>query len=270
MKLVTPFLLVSIITSCVTNTANCASSPTLAWNLERTLPHDSSHFTQGLEIDGDRIFESAGRYGFSAVYEKARDTGAILRKHALDRRWFAEGLTLWNDELIVLTWREQIAQVFDKLLRPIRRLRYSGEGWGLTHDRDHLIMSDGSAALTFRDPYSFTITRRIQVTDDGESITQLNELEYVDGRIFANVWKSNRIAVIDPSDGSVHAWLDLSSLHDALPRGPFWDEAEFVLNGIAYDHDSRQLYVTGKCWPQMFVLSIDPMPVLAGPATSRQ
>lgn len=182
-----------------------------------------------------------------------------MRKRALDRRWFAEGLTVWNSKLIVLTWREQIAQVFDQLLQPIHRIHYEGEGWGLTHDRDHLIMSDGSAALSFRDPASFDVIRRVHVSDRGKSVPQLNELEYVDGWIFANVWKSNRIAVIAPTDGSVRAWIDLTALHDALPKGSLWDESEFVLNGIAYDPHSKLLYVTGKCWPQMFALSVAPM-----------
>ncbi len=258
MKLSIQISLVMFIALCAMNMTASASSPTLSWKLEKTLPHDASHFTQGLEIDGDRFFESSGRYGISSVYEKEIRTGAVLRKHALDRRWFAEGLTVWNGELIVLTWREQIAQVYDKLLKPIRRLHYRGEGLGLTHDRDHLIMSNGSATLTFRNPDSFDVVRRIHVSDHGHSVGELNELEYVDGWVYANVWKTNRIAVIAPSDGSVRAWIDLTALHDSLPKSSQWDESEFVLNGIAYDHNAKQLYVTGKCWPNIFILRVDP------------
>ncbi|MEQ1439848.1 glutaminyl-peptide cyclotransferase [Fontimonas sp. SYSU GA230001] len=244
--------------------AHGEAAQTLSWRVIRTLPHDVSHFTQGLEIHRGRLLESVGRYGRSALYEKSLDTGAVMRQAPFPRDWFAEGVTVAHDRIIVITWLEQIAQVFDLDLRPVAQLRYSGEGWGLTHDGTHLIMSDGSATIRFRNAGDFSVAREIVVKDGAQPVTRLNELEYARGRIYANVWMSDRVAVIDPRSGRVDAWLDFAALRLRLRKPPGWDEREHVLNGIAYDTASDHFYLTGKCWPSLFEVALDALPAQSG------
>lgn len=232
---------------------------TLQWRLIRELPHDVSHFTQGLEIRDGKLLESVGLYGRSALFEKSIDSGEVLRFAQLPRNWFGEGVTVWRDRIIVLTWLQQVAQVFDLDLKPVARHRYTGEGWGLTHDDAMVVMSDGSATLRFRSPDDFAVMREIEVRDGSTRVTRLNELEFARGRIYANVWRSDRIAVIDPASGRVDAWIDLSPLRARLSQPPGWNELDHVLNGIAHDPDSDRFYVTGKCWPTLFEIEIAPV-----------
>jgi glutamine cyclotransferase len=220
-------------------------------------PRDARLFTQGLEWHDGRFIESSGGYGVSVIAETNPATGALLRAKILPREVFAEGLTRWHDRIVQLTWREGLAFIFDLDLQLIGSWRYTGEGWGLTHDEHHFIMSDGSARLSFRRRDDFTVARTVTVTDGGQPVTQLNELEYAHGHVFANLWHSDRIAMIDPKDGKVRAWLDLSALRDRFDKPAGWNAAEHVLNGIAYHPDSGHFYVTGKCWPRLFELQLD-------------
>ncbi|HEY0972930.1 MAG TPA: glutaminyl-peptide cyclotransferase [Solimonas sp.] len=222
-----------------------------------TFPHDETHFTQGLEWRDGRLLETAGGYGVSGLFEKKRANGAVLRRFDLPREVFAEGLTRIDDRLFVLTWRERIAFVFSPDFQLQRSFRYDGEGWGLTNDGAQLIMSDGSARLSFRDPETFAIVRRVDVRDGDAPVEWLNELEYARGWVLANVWQTDRIAMIDPRNGRVRAWLDLSALPARLQGSRRLIPREDVLNGIAYDPGSGHLYVTGKRWPQLFEIAID-------------
>lgn len=223
--------------------------------LVRVLPHDATIFTQGLALHGEQLLESGGLYGQSALHLRASAQGTLLRKHVLPPSDFAEGLAICNDEIHLLTWREQRAWVFDFTLRVKRQLRYAGEGWGLTCIDDELVRSDGSAGLAFLDPRDHRVLRRLTVRDGEDEVSQLNELEYARGWILANVWHRDEVALIDPRSGAVRGWLDLSALRLWLPPTAAQDPQD-VLNGLAYDAGADLLYVTGKRWPALFVLRV--------------
>ena len=177
------------------------------------------------------------------------ESGRVLQQHQLDARVFGEGITIWQNKIIQLTWKSQIAFVYDlKTFRVLGQFRYAGQGWGLTHDDKQLIMSDGSATLRFLDPETFRVQRRITVRDGRRRVTELNELEYVEGEIYANVWYDDRIVRISPETGRVLGWIDLSKLYPASQRA----DRDCVLNGIAYDRQRRCLLVTGKNWPRLY------------------
>ncbi len=216
-------------------------------------PHDQQAFTQGLIYLDGHLYESTGIEGHSSLREEDLETGRILQLHDVASKYFAEGLTDWGNTLIQLTWQSHVAFVYDRAtFRFLRTLTYDGEGWGLTHDAKSLILSDGSSNLRFLDPTTFRETRHIVVTDHGKPVTQLNELEYIHGEIYANVWHSDRIARIAPATGKVNGWIDLSGLL------PAQSNAEAVLNGIAYDAIHDRLFVTGKLWPRIFEIKITP------------
>jgi glutamine cyclotransferase len=245
-------------------TASCARSRspiTLPVSLVAAMPHDPEAYTQGLQwIDG-RLFESTGLYGQSSVREVDLSTGTVLRRYDLPAMFFGEGLTRHDGTLYLLTWREQTLFTFNPdTLEPTGQYPLPGEGWGLTSDGDHLIKSDGSSTLTWFDPATRAEIRRLRVTENGKPLINLNELEWIDGWIFANVYLTDRIVVINPADGRVHATLDLGGLRQHLPRP---HRAE-VLNGIAYRPDTGHLLVTGKQWPRLFALAVD-LPVLGKP-----
>ncbi len=225
----------------------------LTYQIVSTRPHDPDAYTQGLEFHGDRLYESSGQYGESALREIVPATGKVLRKRPLAKTVFAEGLTIFGNEVFILTWKAGTAYVLDpETLKPLRTLSYTGEGWGLTHDASHLIMSDGSSDLRFLDPKDFSVVRTLAVKDGNSPLKNLNELEMVDGQIFANIYTTDRIARISPDTGQVTGWLDLRGLrHQLTPPG----RAE-VLNGIARDPATGHLIVTGKYWPQMFEIKI--------------
>lgn len=233
-----------------------AAAPTWAWTLERELPHDSGHFTQGLLFVGNRLYESSGGYSRSAVYELAPDSGAVLRGRTLPAQWFGEGLAALHGELLLLTWRNGLAQRFNFDLLPGKRQTLDSEGWGLTSDGQSWISSDGSARLSWRDADSLAVVRERVVRDGENAIDQLNELEWVNGRLLANRWHEDLVAVIDTRDGKVEAWLDLAPLKARLQRPPGWNARENVLNGLAWHAGQQRLYVTGKCWPTLFVLRV--------------
>ncbi|MGE0593434.1 MAG: glutaminyl-peptide cyclotransferase [Vicinamibacterales bacterium] len=230
---------------------------TVRHEVVRRYPHDPDAFTQGLIVRDGFLFESTGLNGRSSLRQVRLETGEVVREVAVENRYFAEGLTDWGPRLIQLTWVSNIAFVYDlATLRRTTTFTYGGEGWGLTHDEHRLILSDGSPVLRFLDPESFREIGRLTVRDAGTPLEELNELEFVDGRVLANVWRSDRIAVIDPALGDVVGWVDLAGL---LPdRRPLGDD---VLNGIAHDAATGRLFVTGKLWPWLFEIRLEsPLP----------
>ncbi len=230
-----------------------AATPVQGYKVVKTYPHDASAFTQGLFFHDGFLFEGTGLEGRSTIRKVDIDSGRVLQKVDLPAEVFGEGITQWGDRLVGLTWRDQTAYVLDlKSFRLWRKFSYPGEGWGLTHNGRELVMSDGTAELRFLDPVSFKELRRVRVTADGQPVTQLNELEWVDGEVYANIWQSDRIARIDPRTGRVTAWIDLGGL---LPDNERLN-ADAVLNGIAYDPKKKRLFVTGKLWPKLFEIQL--------------
>lgn len=242
-----------------------ASSESLSYRIDKVLHHDESRFTQGLSIDRDILIESSGGYGRSLLSRQRLGADGIEKSVRLPQEFFGEGVTQSPRGLLLLTWREGIALLFDRNLTVTRHFNYRGEGWGITFDGRAYVMSDGSPKLQFRDLEHFSTQRTLLVHDDGAPVSQLNELEYAKGFILANVWHSDRIAFIAPDTGKVRAWLDLANLKRGFKKPEAWDPSEHVLNGIAYDPEHDQLWVTGKCWPAMFVLSLDRWPEPSSP-----
>jgi glutamine cyclotransferase len=231
-------------------------APVLGYTVQKAYPHDPEAFTQGLEYWRGYLYESTGLNGRSSIRKVELESGKIIRQRAVPRAYFGEGITLWKSALIELTWQSQIAFVYDReTFEPLHTFSYMGEGWGLTHDATDLIMSDGTAELRFLDPGTFKERRRITVTDGGRPVTRLNELEYVKGQVFANIWTTDRVARVDPVSGRVLAWIDLSGLMSG--RGSV--SADAVLNGIAYDEARDRLFVTGKLWPNLFEIKTRPI-----------
>ena len=220
-----------------------------------TYPHDQHAFTQGLVYVDGHLYESTGIKGQSTLREEDLETGRIQRMQAVSDQYFAEGLTDWNNTLIQLTWQSHVALVYDRAtFRLLRTFSYIGEGWGLTHDAKSLILSDGTSTLRFFDPGTFKEVRRITVTDHGKPVKELNELEYIHGEIYANIWYADRIARISPATGRVLGWIDLKGL---MPRSQLTDD-QAVLNGIAWDAAHNRLFVTGKLWPKIFEIALVP------------
>jgi glutaminyl-peptide cyclotransferase len=218
-------------------------------------PHDSHAFTQGLIYLDGHLYESTGLKGQSSVRMEDLETGRIEQYAAVPAQYFGEGLTNWGSTLIQLTWQSGIAFVYDRFsFRVLRTFHYSGEGWGLTQDGRHLILSDGTSTLRFLAPTTFREVRRITVRSKGAPVTKLNELEYIHGEIYANIWYSDRIARISPATGNVLGWIDLSGLLSSDER----TNPDAVLNGIAYDAQHDRLYVTGKLWPKIFEIKLVP------------
>lgn len=215
-------------------------------------PHDRQAFTQGLLVWDGYLYESTGGYGRSSLRKVEITTGRVVRQRALDKAYFGEGLALHNDRLYQLTWKSGIAFVYHpESFELLARHRYQGEGWGLTGDGERLILSDGTAELRFMDPDSFRERGRLGVTDRGRPLAGINELEYIDGEIWANIFHRDRIARISPDSGRVLGWVDLGHLRprELRSRGE-------VLNGIAWDGEHDRLYVTGKNWPTLFQIEI--------------
>ena len=219
----------------------------------KTYPHNPESFTQGLLYHNDYLYESTGLWTKSTLRKVHIKTGNTVQKHSLKNTYFGEGLALWDNQLIQLTWHAGDALVYDlETFKALPSFSYDGEGWGLTTNKDGFILSDGTAELRFLDPKSFKEVKRLKVTDKGKEIKKLNELEFIDGKIFANVWLTNKIAKIDPNSGKVLAWIDLSNLVPQEHRG----SNEAVLNGIAYDEENDRLFVTGKLWPKLYEIKL--------------
>lgn len=214
-----------------------------------SFPHDPAAYTQGLQFENGRLWESTGLYGQSSVREVDLASGSVRRSHALPATVFGEGLTRLGDVLWVLTWRENTAFALDPdTFAVLATNRYEGEGWGLTTDGTSLIQSDGTSTLRWIDPATFTVTRTVSVTENGQPRQNLNELEWVDGALFANIYLEDRIVRIDPNTGRITASFDLRGLRTRLPAP---HRAE-VLNGIAWNAERGTFYITGKWWPQLF------------------
>lgn len=223
------------------------------YEIVNTFPHDPRAFTQGLVFHDGALVESTGLEGQSTLRRVELQTGRILQRVEVPPYFFAEGLTLFGGKLYQLTWKGEKGFVYDsQTLKKTGEFKYEGEGWGLTHDADSLILSDGSERIRFIDPSDFRVKRTITVRDGGRPVPELNELEYVRGEIYANVWHQNRVARIDPQTGRVLGWIDLAGL---LKPGDVSDE-EAVLNGIAYDEQGDRLFVTGKLWPKLFEIRL--------------
>ena len=234
----------------------CAPVPAAdSYRIVHAYPHDPGAFTQGLIYLNGHLYESTGLRGRSSLREEDLETGRILKYRALPSPDFGEGLTNWGNELIQLTWTADIAFVYDlNTFRLIRTFHDDYEGWGLTQNGKDLIESDGSSTLRFIDPSNFHTVRTITVRDHGKPVTELNELEYIHGEIYSNVWHTNHIARISPATGDVLGWIDLTGL---LAPGEVTDP-EAVLNGIAYDPVHNRLFVTGKLWPKLFEIQVIP------------
>jgi glutamine cyclotransferase len=229
--------------------ASHAAVPLYGYEIVNTFPHDPDAFTQGLVFHDGALLESTGLERHSTLRRVELQTGRVLQNVDVPRDFFAEGMTLFNGKIYQLTWKGEKGFVYDpQTLQKTGEFTYDGQGWGLTHDADSLILSDGSNKIRFIDPADYHVKRAISVTDGSRPVMELNELEYVKGEIYANVWHRNFVARIDPQTGRVKGWIDLSGL---LKPGDVTND-EAVLNGIAYDEAADRLFVTGKLWPKLF------------------
>ncbi len=215
-------------------------------------PHDERAFTQGLLYDNGTLYEGTGGYGSSSLRKVDLETGKVQKQINLPPWIFGEGIALWKNKISQLTWKSNLGFVYDKeTFAKVGNFTYKTEGWGLTSDQRHLLMSDGSDILYFLDPNTYQAQRQVQVKDSNGPVGLLNELEYINGEIYANIWTSNKIAIISPKDGEVRAWIDLEGLLPEEDR-----EGSNVLNGIAYDASGDRLFVTGKLWPKLFEIKL--------------
>jgi glutaminyl-peptide cyclotransferase len=233
-----------------------AEPPTYGYKVVRSYPHDRGAYTQGLLYVDGWLYEGTGLNGRSTIRKVRLETGEVLQVRAIDQQYFGEGIVVWKDRLVQLTWRSEVGFVYTKeTFQPIRTFSYTGEGWGLTHDGTRLIMSDGSESgtLRFLDPETFKQTGTLTVKDGDVPVDDLNELEFIKGEIYANVYTTHRIARISPKTGRVTGWIDLRGLLD--PRDAAGVD---VLNGIAYDAAKDRLFVTGKLWPKVFEIQLVP------------
>ena len=218
-------------------------------------PHDEGAFTQGLAFDNGYLYEGTGLQGRSSLRRVALETGEVLESTSLRGDLFGEGITMCGDRIVQLTWKAGVGLVYDeKDLGLLREFTYDTEGWGVTYDGSRLIMSDGTSTLYFLDPETFVMDGRVEVHDRGAAVGGLNELEFIDGQVYANVWQTERIVIIDPANGRVTGWLDLSGLLASRPTTGRVD----VLNGIAWDAANDRLFVTGKLWPWLFEIRLLP------------
>ncbi len=237
------------------NKTQSSPVPVYGYKIINVYPHDKTAFTEGLVYDGKILYESTGLYNNSTLRQVDLTTGRILKLYKLPDEFFGEGLTLWKDQLIQLTWQSGIGFVYNnKSFNQTRSFSYSGEGWGITSDGRQLIMSDGSDTLYFLNPDTLEEIGSIRVRENGNPVNQLNELEYIKGKVYANVYLTSRIAIISPETGEVTGRIDLQGLVDREDQLGDID----VLNGIAYEADKDLLLVTGKFWPELFEIKIQP------------
>lgn len=229
-------------------------APVQSYKVVATFPHDPTSFTQGLVFADGQLYESTGLNGESSLRRVDIATGKTLQRIDVPPEYFAEGLALVGDELLQLTWQTRIGFVYDRTtFKQKRTFKYNTEGWGIAYDgTSRLVMSDGSDTLTFLDPKTLAVGKALRVRDAGRAVSNLNELEWVEGEIWANVWQTDRIARISPNTGEVSAWIDLSTLYPLAQRMPPAD----VMNGIAYDKASRRIFVTGKKWPRLYQITV--------------
>jgi glutamine cyclotransferase len=224
------------------------------YKIVKVYPHDQNAFTEGLVIEKGVLYESTGLYGNSNSTLRRIDleTGNVLQSYTLPDEFFGEGITVFGDRIIQLTWQSHKGFVYDKhSFELLQEFSYPTEGWGITNDGTQLIMSDGTANLYFLDPETFQKVGQIEVRDGNASVTNINELEYINGEVYANIWLTNKIAIINPQTGQVKAWIDLTGIYTQENNDP-----NSVLNGIAYDAEADRLFVTGKLWSQLFEIKL--------------
>ncbi|GAB4372648.1 MAG: glutaminyl-peptide cyclotransferase [Calditrichia bacterium] len=238
-------------------TPSSDSIPNFTYKIVKTYPHDPSAYTQGLVYDQGYLYEGTGLEGNSSLRKVDLATGQIVQYLSLPPHVFGEGITIYEDFIIQLTWKTYVGYVYRKdNFQLINEFYYSTEGWGITHDGKRLIMSDGTAILHFLDPHSLVETGYIQVTAQGKPVHGLNELEFIQGEIFANVWPTHQIVRISPESGQVTGWIDLNGILGGRDQYGQVD----VLNGIAYDAENHRIFVTGKLWPHIFEIELIPVP----------
>jgi len=244
-------------------TATPAPSPTPtpaapsvdSYQIENTYPHDPAAFTQGLVFDNGILYEGTGLWGESTLRQVALESGLVLRSVSLEDQYFGEGITVFGDRIFQLTWQEGTGFVYDKnSFERLQTFTYPHEGWGITHDGQRLIVSDGTPTIRFWDPNTLQEISRITVRDENGPINRLNELEFINGEIWANIWLTDLIARIDPATGAVRGYIDLAGILDSSTLSQPVD----VLNGIAYDATTGRIFVTGKLWPSLFEISVVP------------
>ena len=242
-------------TTTSTTNSSAGSIPVYTFEIINIYPHNTNAFTQGLVFDNNVLYEGTGRYYQSSLRKIELKTGEILKILRLDNKYFGEGVTVYKNRIIQLTWQSGIGFVYDKeTFKLLHKFTYTTEGWGLTHDETHLIMSDGTSTLYFLDPETFDETNQIEILEEGLPVTGLNELEYIQGEIYANIWQTDLIARISPETGQVTGWINLAGLLSHIDYSKSVD----VLNGIAYDNAHDRLFVTGKLWPSLFEIKLLP------------
>ena len=221
----------------------------------KTYPHDPKAFTEGLLYSGGFLYESTGRAGQSFIRKVRLESGEVLQQRAIDPQYFGEGIVIWQDKLIELTWKNELGFIYDATSFDLKSdFHYPGEGWALTHDGHNLIMSDGTSDLRVLDPDTLKERNRIHVTCDGRPIRYINEIEWVKGEVLANIWLTNVIVRIDPATGKVVGLIDLTDIANAVVK----NQGDNVLNGIAYDSAADRLFVTGKLWPKLLQIKLAP------------
>jgi len=267
-KFYSKFLLSFLLLSALATTLSCSSVPKIddgkdtknpqpiliyTYTILNTYNHDRDAFTQGLVLENGILYEGTGLYGKSSLRKVDLETGEVQQVHRLPSVYFGEGITILGDTIIQLTWQSKRGFVYDKnSFAVLREFTYETEGWGITNDGKRLIMSDGTSTLYFLDANTFSVTGHVQVHDNNVPVTNLNELEYIRGQVYANVWQTDSIAMIDPNNGRVTGWIDLSRILPPQTDGMPVD----VLNGIAYDTSNDSLFVTGKLWPSLFEIEL--------------
>ncbi|MCL5949069.1 MAG: glutaminyl-peptide cyclotransferase [Candidatus Bathyarchaeota archaeon] len=232
--------------------ANSGSPTHYTYQIAKTYPHDTSAFTEGLVFNDGVLYESTGTFGASSLRRVDLESGKVQQEFLLPGQYFGEGLTVIDGSLVQLTWLNNIGFVYDKeTFGLLGNFSYSTQGWGLTYNGSELIMSDGSSNLTFLDPATFQKDGEVSVHDGNTSITNINELEYINGDVYANIWMQQKIAIINPQTGTVKGWIDLTGIYQS-------NITDDVLNGIAYDSATGRLFVTGKDWPNLYQITIKP------------
>jgi glutaminyl-peptide cyclotransferase len=249
-------MVAAVLAECAAGQIYATHTPQYGYEVVHAYPHDRGAFTEGLFYMNGFLYESTGRTRESSVRKVKLETGEVLQLHQLPDEYFGEGIVKWNDKLYQLTWQTELGFIYDFNTFAVKgQFHYKGEGWAFTTDGKRIYMDDGTAQIRIWDPETLQETGRITVTDEGRAVDQLNELEWVKGEIFANIWETNRIARIDPKTGKVVGWIDLSGLLKPGDIDPEHADAN-VLNGIAYDAARGRLFVTGKCWPKVFEIKL--------------
>ena len=248
------FVAVLALSCCACGPAVPAGVPTYTYQVVHTYPHDPDAFTEGLFYDGGFLYESTGLEGHSSIRKERLETGEVLQKRDLVSTYFGEGIVRWKDRLIELTYKSEIGFVYNfDTFELERSFDYRGEGWALTHDGKRLIMSDGTPELRFLDPETLAETGRVTVTNEGQPVKNINELEWIKGEVFANIWETDTIARIDPVSGKVVGWIDMTGILSSADRAGSQPD---VLEGIAYDAKNDRIFVTGKKWPKLYEIRV--------------